>query len=368
MCVDFCFHDKDDGNPHVHIMLIMRPIEKDGKWGQKSHTVNGRKINTVDWHDRDKAEEWRAVFAAHCNAALRSAGFDDVIDHRSYARQGKEQIPTVHMGVAAMQMERRGIKTDRGDMNRQIEITNREIRMLRARITKLDKWLAEEAANTAPPTLADVIHDILNRQGRSSLTRLKAASQMLIFLQENKIADMAALERKVDDMDTDIRMMCKKLNGIERRIDTLKTHLMHSENFKQHRKTKAQYNKLYAEYESARKETGFFAERKAQKALDAVNDYREDYRPQLAMYDNAVEYLQGVLQERFDPKKLPPITKWQNDLAAKLAEKDALYKEYYALKGETQKVEQIKRSVADILHSEKPRKEHSVSSNRGMSR
>jgi len=42
MYADVCVHDKGDGNPHCHMMLIMRPIEKDGKWGQKSHTINGR--------------------------------------------------------------------------------------------------------------------------------------------------------------------------------------------------------------------------------------------------------------------------------------------------------------------------------------
>jgi len=31
--------------------------------------------------------------------------------------------------------------------------------------------------------------------------------------------------------------------------------------------------------------------------------------PQIAMYENAEKYLRDVLQERFDPKKLPPFTK-----------------------------------------------------------
>ena len=56
MCADVCIHDKGDGNPHAHIMLTMRPIEKDGKWGAKSRTVNGQKINTVDWNEQTKAE------------------------------------------------------------------------------------------------------------------------------------------------------------------------------------------------------------------------------------------------------------------------------------------------------------------------
>ena len=83
-----------------------------------------------------------------------------------------------------------------------------------------------------------------------------------------------------------------------------------------------------------------------------MNDYREDNRPQLAMFDNAEKYLRDVLQARFDPKKLPPITKWREELAAKTAEKDALYREYVALKDGTAKVERIKRSVAEIIKGE----------------
>jgi predicted nucleic acid-binding Zn-ribbon protein len=351
MCADFCFHDKDDGNPHAHVMFTMRPIEPDGKWGQKSRTVDGRKINTVDWNDRDKAEEWRAAWAAYCNAALRENGFDDAIDHRSYARQGKEQIPTVHMGAAATQMERRGIRTVRGDMNREIAITNNEIRQLRARIAKLDKWIAGESKNTEPPTLYDVIVDILNKRGRYGLND---ASQMLIFLQHNNIQDLADLDKKVDSMSSQVRAMGKKLNDTERRIKALDEHLMHSSNYKEYRKIKVRYEKLYAEYKTAKKETGLFAERKAKKALETANEYYNDHRAEIAMFDKAEEYLRGVLQGRYDPKKSPPVAMWQNERAAKTAEKKALYTEYYALKDETQKVEQIRRSVADILHSESP--------------
>ena len=35
MCADIAIHDKQDGNPHAHVMLTMRPIEKDGTWGAK---------------------------------------------------------------------------------------------------------------------------------------------------------------------------------------------------------------------------------------------------------------------------------------------------------------------------------------------
>ena len=355
MCADVCLHNKDDGNPHVHIMLTMRPIEQDGKWGQKSRTINGRKVNTVDWHDRDKAEQWRAAWADYCNAALVVNGFEPTVDHRSYARQGKEQIPTVHLGPAASQMERRGIHTERGDMNRTIEVANKEIKQLRTRINKLNKWITYEAANPTPPTLYDVITEILNRQGQSSITRLKNAADVFNFLQRNNISDYAELEKMVNAMDGKVDAIGTQMKKLQRRTDILKKHIMHSENFKENRPIKRQYDRLYMEYEAIKKAGWFRSERKAQKALDAANEYHEDYRPQIAMYDNAEKYLRDVLQDRFDPKKLPPITKWRDELATKTAESAALYQEYKTLREETAKVEKIKRSVEDILHSEKPK-------------
>lgn len=65
------------------------------------------------------------------------------IDHRSYERQGIDQLPTVHVGVAASQMEKKGVVTDRGEINRMIRKTNRIIREIRGYIDELREWLAE---------------------------------------------------------------------------------------------------------------------------------------------------------------------------------------------------------------------------------
>jgi TolA-binding protein len=356
MCADICVHDTDGTNPHAHIMLTMRPIEKDGKWGQKSYTVNGRKLPAVDWNDRDKAEEWRRAWAAYCNTALRINGHDAVVDNRSYERQGIEQVPTVHMGVAATQMERRGIRTERGDMNRAIEITNNEIRQLRARITKLEKWIAKESVKMEQPSLADVITEILHRQGQSGLTRIRNAAEVLVFLQRNDIYDMEDLERKVDAMQGDVHRLLEDMKPLNRRIGTLKEHIRQSENYKEHRKLKRQYDVLYTTYTTARNATGFLAERKAKKALEAANDFYESNRAGLILFDSAEKYLRDVLQERFDPKKRPPITKWRDELAAKAAKKETLYREYTKLKEETANVERIKRSITEIFNSEIPRR------------
>ena len=61
-------------------------------------------------------------------------------------------------------MEKRGIRTERGDLNSEIEVTNQKLRQLKARISKLKNWLKEEQENTDPPTLADYIQGILSRK------------------------------------------------------------------------------------------------------------------------------------------------------------------------------------------------------------
>lgn len=129
MCADIAIHDKEDGNPHAHVMLTIRPIEQDGTWGakQKKEYVLDRDGNKIydpkkrsykcksipatDWNDQTKAEEWRSAWAEICNRALEQNGHTERIDHRSYARQGIDRIPTVHLGIAAFQMEKRGIIT-----------------------------------------------------------------------------------------------------------------------------------------------------------------------------------------------------------------------------------------------------------------
>ena len=141
MCADICVHDKGDGNPHAHIMLTMRSFEQDRIWGAKAHKINGKKVCTTDWNEQTKAEQWRAEWAHSVNAVLEKQGVEERVDHRSYERQKLKQLPTVHMGVAATQMESRGIRTERGDRNREIGRINKLLRNLKIRIEQLKYWL-----------------------------------------------------------------------------------------------------------------------------------------------------------------------------------------------------------------------------------
>ncbi|MDD3252560.1 MAG: hypothetical protein PHV18_08365 [Lachnospiraceae bacterium] len=124
----------------------------------------------------------------------------------------------------------------RGNLNREIEVTNQRFRQLKAHISKLQNWLKEEQANTAPPTLADYIQGILSRKAQAgkssysqSLYNLKNAANMLNFLQRNQIMDMTWLDEKFQSMIGSQMDIQDKLKPVERRLDTLKKHIEQAE-------------------------------------------------------------------------------------------------------------------------------------------
>lgn len=152
MCADWSIHDKNDGNPHCHILLTVREIGSDGEWLPKSKKVyelddNGNRIrlrsgnykshkeSANDWNEQYKAEEWRAAWAEICNRYLDET---DRIDHRSYERQGKNQIPMIHEGFEARKIEREGGISERCELNRQIRRVNREKRKIGSQLRILD--------------------------------------------------------------------------------------------------------------------------------------------------------------------------------------------------------------------------------------
>ena len=80
---------------------------------------------------------WRAAWADVSNRYLERAGREERIDHRSNAARGLDEIPTIHEGVAAQALERKGIISDRCEINRQIKADSALLRELKAEVKKL---------------------------------------------------------------------------------------------------------------------------------------------------------------------------------------------------------------------------------------
>lgn len=117
--VDAHLHDdkgsyKSKENQHAHIMLTTRRLEPEG-FTKKTRELDEKKSGEVVY--------WREQWAKTANEHLREYGIE--IDHRSLKDQGLEREPTIKMGVAASALERKGIKTDRGDINREVAKYNK---------------------------------------------------------------------------------------------------------------------------------------------------------------------------------------------------------------------------------------------------
>ncbi len=161
MICNFFYHDKGDGNPHVHIMLTLRAMDENGKWlpksknvyaldenGNRIRTPNGSwkrvKVNTVDWNERKYGEIWRQDWATAQNTALEAAGRAERVDMRSLERQGVEdRLPQKHLGPTASALERKGVSSERGDENRKIISVNKMLASLQKTVREIGAWLDE---------------------------------------------------------------------------------------------------------------------------------------------------------------------------------------------------------------------------------
>ena len=208
MCADAAIHDTDGHNPHAHILLTVRPLDERGKWQYKTekeylcmrngeergftaaefksaqndgwekqypYKVGKKKVymtpsaaeaqeliradkhpkstrygrqNPISerWNSEEQLVSWRVAWADVTNRYLESAGREERIDHRSNAARGLDEIPTIHEGVTVQALERKGIVSDRCEMNRQIRADNALLRELKAEIKKL----AARVARTVP--------------------------------------------------------------------------------------------------------------------------------------------------------------------------------------------------------------------------
>jgi hypothetical protein len=224
-------------------------------------------------------------------------------------------------------MEKRGIYTERGSQNREIIFTNQQLRQLRARVGKLNNWLNEEAVVTSPPALYEVIQNILQRDKSNThyqrIANLKQAANILIFIRENDMKDMADLQDKVKSMYSKTQEMRDKLKPVERRLKTLNEHIQQAAYYKE-------FKSIYQSY----------LKQKPKKQ----DDFREAHRREITLYEAAKKYLDTHLNGHDIPTK-----SWKSEWIKLSVEKDNLYREYYALKEETRQVEVIKKSVENIL-------------------
>ena len=110
------------------------------------------------WNSEEQLQQWRIAWDVVVNKHLERAGSEERIDHRSHADRGIDEHPTIHEGVAARILEKKGGISERCELKRQIRQDNQEIRYWKAFIEKL-----KQAAVKVTETAVDVIRDLAYR-------------------------------------------------------------------------------------------------------------------------------------------------------------------------------------------------------------
>lgn len=219
MCADVAIHNPypPGHNPHAHIMLTVRPLDEKGNWQYKTQkeylcvkngeeqgftadefkaaqtegwekqyqykvgkkevymtasaaeekgyervskypksTKYGRQNPIVErWNSEEQLVLWRAAWADVTNRNLETAGHEERIDHRSHADRGLTEQPTIHEGVIARALEKKGIVSDRCELNRQIKADNALLRELKATVKKV-----MQAVKASAPALAEAMESL----------------------------------------------------------------------------------------------------------------------------------------------------------------------------------------------------------------
>ena len=399
MCADAAIHDTDGRNPHAHILLTVRSLDEQGHWQYKTekeylcmrngeergftaaefkaaqderwekqypYKVGKKKVYMVPseadaqglvradkhpkstrygrqnpiserWNSEEQLAAWRAVWADVSNRCLERAGHEERIDHRSNAARGLDEQPTIHEGVTARALERKGIIADRCEINRQIKADNALLRELKAAARKL----AQAVKNTLPAIaeamenlranmivfhyqlrhigrgrqrMKEYIHAVQpklvrytelvqeirgkGKERKSLLAEKKETPFYLIPKQHELSRRIAELTEELEELKSEKDMLLHSLEctddagitAVKKDISTMEATL---------KKLSQQEEKYTAELNDALQQ---YAELKSQSAefdSDKLQDARLALRP--AMERSAVDCMQSAYGDRYQP-------------------------------------------------------------------
>ena len=118
--VDVAIHEPgkggDNRNHHAHVLCSTRRL------GPQGFHEKTRELDEVK---QGEVVRWRERFAIIQNRSLREAGLPERVDHRSLEDQGIDRIPTVHLGPAATNYERRTGQPSQRRIELEQEISDR---------------------------------------------------------------------------------------------------------------------------------------------------------------------------------------------------------------------------------------------------
>ena len=398
MCADAAIHDTDGHNPHAHILLTVRPLDEQRRWQYKTekeylcvrngeekgftaaefksaqnegwekqypYKIGKKKVymtpsaaeaqglvradkhpkstrygrqNPISerWNSEEQLVEWRKAWADVTNLYLERAGRAERIDHRSNAARGLDEQPTIHEGVTARALERKGIIADRCEINRQIKADNVLLRELKAAVKKLGQTVKNTLRAIAEAMeklranmivfryqlrhigrgrqrMKDYIHAVQpklvrytelvqeirgkSKERKSLLAQKKETPFYLIPKQHELSRHIAELTEEIEELKSEKDMLLHSLEctddagiaAVKKDISTMKTAL---------KKLSQQEEKYTTELNDALRQYAELKEQAAEFDPDELQDARLALRP--VMERSAVDRVQAASGEKYD--------------------------------------------------------------------
>ena len=250
-------------------------------------------------------------------------------------------------------MEKKGIATEKGELNRNIQKANRLIREIRAQIGKLKEWIGElfKARETAPeqppqsPGLANLLMKYLSVQREKSrkysqswqrqhaADELKTIAAAVNYLSEHGISNLDELDASLSSVSDRAYSIREGMKTAEERMKKLQKLI--------------EYGKNYTEYKPIHDEL-----KKLQNGWTNKRDkYEEAHRAELTLWNAANRYLHANL-----PKgtKTLPIAEWEQEYADLKTQRDSDYTKLKDTRTNVSELQKIRKCVDIALRADQP--------------
>ena len=361
MICDVAFHEPDKDpdeipNPHVHVLVPMRPMNPDGTFGSKQRREyfldeNGNRLrdekgkyifNAVrvnDWGDAETLMTWRENWAKAVNEAFEAKGITERVDYRSYVDQGLDFVPTVHEGPAVRAMEKKGIQTEKGEWNRLIRSLNRNIRKLLGKIKSIMTEIAElkeeekaarmeaerrkeEYRSDLDEVMAALKEYTDTKKEKNAYYGGKAWAEAVSFINRYNICRLDDFEKVVGKLYDDVYDINQERKAVEQEIKFITETFRYQKQFKENAPI---YRKWY-EMKPGRKKDAF----------------AEAHRAEIQLYHVSVR----MLKEKYPDMKIPAkqLTKRLQELRST---DSALQIRYQRAKKEADSAYRVNRQMCD---------------------
>ena len=395
MCVQFAIHDsentKGQRNLHCHVMLTMRSLDEQGRWMPKQRKVyltdeHGERIPIIDqktgeqkvdkqnrkqwkcttqkvndWDDQKYAGIWREELTSAINRANADLGMtEDHWEHRSFKERGMDIIPQIHLGEKASAMERAGIRTIRGDINRDIKARNAIIDAARAVYEKAKKDLKAIKAIpiAAIKSFKNEILDMIREVARRNNNRLKLPiiKGKYIGAVSNRtvLQDRAGMEAYVQSKGwASFEEMKIEKKSLEKRYETLRADKADLGN-------RIEYlNSLLTMYDQYKPYIKYNKEQWALKGW-ARKKYERSHFVELTYYAVYRQQLKEMIKE--DNKKIDP-KKWKSELKSLETKYKEAKNSYAGTVIDLAKIEVLNHNKSDLermLENESHKRPHEL--------